>query len=310
MANKKNKASNCSTHKKAVNKLSKENQAVEIAYANNIERISGAILLDVDLNPTNRLKYPCAICNKSVRSNQQAIACDICDKWCHRKCDAMTKEMYDYYDKNQDNPEITWHCMYCTMKFNHQHIPFTLSDNNDIENTNNSDTMKFCENLPTLEEIYETSKFSSFPKPLEEASLPSNLSSKYHSVRDFQKLKIQKNFNIFHANVNGLESKFDDLHTFLAGSLSAMDVVAITETSENTDHSFINNISMDGYKHPYHTPTNSTKGGTAMFVNKDFDSYERTELKAQTDLYESVWVEIKNKNTKNIVCGCIYRHPK
>ena len=155
--------------------------------------------------------------------------------------------MYDYYDKNQDNPELTWHCMYCTMKFNHQHIPFTLSDNIDIENTNNSDTMKFCENLPTLEEIFETSKFSSFPKPLEEASLPSNLSSKYHSVGDFQKLEIQKNFNIFHANVNGLESKFDDLHTFLAGSLSAMDVVAITETSENTDHSFINNIAMDGY---------------------------------------------------------------
>ena len=77
--------------------------------------------------------------------------------------------------------------------------------------------MKFCESLPTLEEIYETSKFSSFPKPMEEASLPSNLNSKYHSIYDIQNLKIQKNFNIFHANVNGLESKFDNLHTFLAG---------------------------------------------------------------------------------------------
>ena len=46
-----------------------------------------------------------------------------------------------------------------------------------------------------------------------------------------------------------------------------------------------------------------------MFINKDFDSFERTDLKAQTDLYESVWAEIKNKNSKNIVCGCIYRHP-
>ena len=110
----------------------------------------------------------------------------------------MSPEMYDYYVNNQDNPEVTWHCLYCTMKFNHKHIPFTLSDNNDIENVNNSDTMKFCESLPTLEEIYETSKFSSFPKPMEEASLPSNLNSKYHSVRDFQKLKIEKKFNIFH----------------------------------------------------------------------------------------------------------------
>ena len=79
------------------------------------------------------------------------------------------------------------------MQFNHEHIPFTLSDNNDIDMINYSDSMKFCESLPTLEEIYETTKFSNFPKPMEEGSiLPSNLNSKYHSVRDFLKLKIQK----------------------------------------------------------------------------------------------------------------------
>ena len=25
--------------------------------------------------------------------------------------------------------------------------------------------------------------------------------------------------------------------------------------------------------------------------------------------FESVWIEIKNKNSKNIVCCCLYRHP-
>ena len=133
------------------------------------------------------------------------------------------------------------------MKHNHEHFPFTLSNNNDLENFNNSDSMKFCESLPTLETIYETSKYSSFPKPMEEASLPSNLNSKYHSVRDFQKLKIHKNFNLFHANANGLESKFDTLHTFLSGTASKMDVIAITETSENKDHQFITNVELEGY---------------------------------------------------------------
>ena len=59
----------------------------------------------------------------------------------------------------------------------------------------------------------------------------------------------------------------------------------------------------------YHTPTNSSKGGTAIYVNKDYDAFERTDIKAQTDLFESVWIEIKNKQSKNIICGCIYRHP-
>ena len=49
MANKNNKKKNSSSQKKVVNKLSKENQAVEIAYENNLERISGAILLGSDL---------------------------------------------------------------------------------------------------------------------------------------------------------------------------------------------------------------------------------------------------------------------
>ena len=50
----------------------------------------------------------------------------------------------------------------------HEHIPFTLSDSLDLENLNNSDNMKFCEHLPNLEEIYETSKYSCFPGVKEE----------------------------------------------------------------------------------------------------------------------------------------------
>ena len=69
MANKKNKKNNSSSQKKVVNKLSKENQAVEIAYENNLERISGAILLGVDLNAKNNLKHPCVICNKCSKKS-------------------------------------------------------------------------------------------------------------------------------------------------------------------------------------------------------------------------------------------------
>ena len=283
--------------------------ALDIAYKNNLERISGAILLGKELNPPNRLKSPCSICNKSVQKNQNAIQCDTCDKWVHRKCENMSIELYNYYVNSGD--EVKFHCLYCIMKENHENIPFTISDNFELENINNSDNMQFCENLPTLEEIYETEKWSEYPRPLEEATLPSNLKSKYHRVSDFQNLKIEKNFNIFHANVNGLESKFDNLQTFLSGAKSAMDVIAITETSESKDHSFIKNVSMEseGYK-LYSTPTGSAKGGTALYVKSEYDVFERKELNAQNNLFESNWIEIKNKNSKNIVCGCIYRHPR
>ena len=47
--------------------------------------------------------------------------------------------------------------------------------------------------------------------------LPSKASSKYYSVNDFQLLNISNNFNIFHTNINGLESKLDILNEFLSG---------------------------------------------------------------------------------------------
>ena len=37
---------------------------------------------------------------------------------------------------------------------------------------------------------------------------------------------------------------------------------------------------------------------------------ERNELNSTHDDYESTWIEIKNKNGKNIICGSIYRHPR
>ena len=138
MANKKNKKNRSNTQqKKATNQICYANDAAEIAYKNNQERISGAILLGTELNPKNNLKFPCVICNKSVQKNQNAIACDHCDKWCHRKCDAMSPEMYEYYVNNQDDPGVTWFCLYCTMKFNHHNIPFTLSDDHEINMLNN-----------------------------------------------------------------------------------------------------------------------------------------------------------------------------
>ena len=90
-----------------------------------------------------------------------------------------------------------------------------------------------------------------------------------------------------------------------------MDIIAITETSEDNEHSFITNVDIDGYA-LFSTPTLSTKGGTAIYVNNIYkpNLIERIDLNTQTEDFESIWVEIKNPSNKNIVCGCVYRHPR
>ena len=43
-----------------------------------------------------------------------------------------------------------------------------------------------------------------------------------------------------------------------------------------------------------------------MFTQK---LIERQDLNISHNMYESIWIEIKNKNSKNVICGNIYRHP-
>ena len=200
---------------------------------------------------------------------------------------------------------ITWFCLDCTMRTNHCSFPFTLNDNHDLVNVNMSDSMGIIDHLPSEDILDETSQYPCFTHFSDsddgEIASPELLSSKYHTISEFQSLDLGGRFNIFHSNVNGLESKFDALSTFLTCSTSFPDVIGITETSEQRDTSFISNVSLQGHR-LYHTPTNSAKGGCCIYVNDSFDVFERVDLRVQNDHFQSTWAEIKKKKH----CGGLY----
>ena len=244
-------------------------EASQIKLQNTIDRIAGAILLGIDLNPppTRKIKWPCIICNRPVQNNQKAIECDTCHKWCHKNCDGrVTTQDYEFF---QDNPGIEWHCLYCTLIDKHEKFPFSLCDTSELVKISNSDTMEFCKTIPTLEIIQETSSYEKYSLPDIDSTFPNLLTSKYHSVHEVQNLKIEKNLNIFHSNINGLETKFENLHCFLNGSKSSMDIIALTETSEHDVNSFLTNVSINGYHEPFSTPTLSRKGGLLCMLTKN-----------------------------------------
>ena len=203
--------------------------ASNVKLQQTLNRVISAIKVDQPLNKTNRLANPCSLCNRNVTDS--GIVCDTCNKWCHPKCDGMSQKEYQYFVDTSDDPNVKWHCLYCTVKFHRNNIPFTLSDTHEINKINISDNMEFCQFLPSEEIISETSKFESLTHD-PDTDIPTLLNSKYHSVEAVQNLKQQKNFNIFHSNVNGLESKFNHLSNFLDGMKSPFDVIAISETSE------------------------------------------------------------------------------
>ena len=54
----------------------------------------------------------------------------------------------------------------------------------------------------------------------------------------------------------------------------------------------------------------SNKGGSTIYAKRVLDILERTDLNITNDDYESIWIEIKNEKSKNIIIGSIYRHPR
>ena len=204
--------------------------------------------------------------------------CDICDKWIHIVCNNTTTDEYEQL-KNQDD---MWVCFLCNVKNNLLNVPFTICDNTELSNINTCNSMSFLNALPSIDVANETVNFSYTASNEIDVELPSNTDSRYYSVTEFQKLNKPKNLNIFHTNINGLESKFDNLQEFLSGTSHTLDILSITETSEQENVGFLTNIDIEGYN-KFNAPSKSSRGGTIMYVNDKFNSIEHNDLSTTTN---------------------------
>ena len=95
--------------------------------------------------------------------------------------------------------------------------------------------LKFLNALTSFEIVAEVSKFSDMQSNEVDLNMAYQADRSYYKVKDIQKLNLDRNLNIFHTNINGLQTKKENLHKFLTSTTSKMDKIAVTETSQNND---------------------------------------------------------------------------
>ena len=150
----------------------------------------------------------------------------------------------------------------------------------------------FFEMLPKFNIMSEISNTSNKAHDID-ANIDDPIQCKYYSVEDLKMIPKKKALNIFHSNVNGLDTHFENLYEFLANDNSPVfDIINITETSQQTDLNFKTNVNMKGYN-MFTNGSNSQKGGVAIYVNNQYDKFEREDLKKRDNDYETLWIEIK-----------------
>ena len=238
----------------------------------------------------------CKLCNKHA-DNLNTVQCCLCTNHYHHKC-ANVKAASSL---------LQWYCKLCIVDI----FPFSHLNNFEFLHLLASNCPSTIDSLPSFDIL---SKLSSMPNLSDfdnNNMLPNPVNSAYRYLEDFVSIAndlTNPSFSIFHTNISSLEAHFEELQSTLHTINLPFDVIGITETREQKQHSFKKNVKLDNYQ-MFSKPTNSSLGGVALYVNRNLNYCERSDLSYVCDEFETIWIEIKNKKTKNILCSCIYRHP-
>ena len=247
--------------------------------------------------------FPCGICHKNIPAHGKSVYCNHCQFWVHIRCNNISNSEYEELQKEPD--DVPWFCLKCTAVM----FPFGSLDNEELCSLNEFDFPSFTDSMPPFE---ITSGLTNLPN-LEDYDidehLPSNVNSSYHTPQDLSTLDTSANdLLLFHTNIRSLSLHFDELVSTLSILKINFDVICVSETWNSFDVPTKTNVEIPGYSY-FHSQSHTQNGGVALYVKSGLTPIPRPDLSKDSTDFESVWVEVENKQGKNYLFSCIYRHP-
>ena len=273
------------------------------------------------------MPYICPVCSKNYYPHvQNCIQCDTCKGWVHHdnrlKCSGLTDSEFEEHINDEHKFFECDHCVAVKIANENNSVfirlPFPVEcEGNifskpeekckpDVSTLTPEQLRKFVKQCDTINEQLDNSSD-------ENENLVSTLvNSKYYDIKKFNKVRYDKKskFSLMHVNIASLNAHFDDLRTVLCRLNLDFDVIGISEHKIKRDTIPSNNIKLSGYEEFIFEPTGTTHGGTGFYIKTGQEHIQRDELNLNSPgQFEAMFVEIILKDRKNLVVGCIYRHP-
>ena len=140
------------------------------------------------------------------------------------------------------------------------------------------------------------------------------VNNKYYTPTEFSNalntLSTKKHSLYMHLNIAFLSNHHLELYNLISDMKIKPKIIGISESRLQKSKQNITNISLPNYVYE-HTPAESSKEGTLLYLDKNLKYKLRKDLNIyHKGMIESTFVEIINKNEKNMVAGCICEHPK
>jgi len=245
-------------------------------------------------------KSKCRICRRFIPLHLRHTSCNSCKGFVHAKC-----------SNREISPNGSWECSHCIQR----ELPFcSISDETLRLSLGGLEQPSFL-NLKLLPNSSIRSLVEKIPGHMisfDEISISKN-ASKYYDINDFLDSKFDPNtsLGIFHMNTSSLSKNFDELCILLKSLSYKFKIIGISETRLTGKFGENLYVELDGYSF-VDTKTLSNAGGTGLYIHNSL----KGDFKIRHDLcfniengFEATFVEISTKGRKNLICGCIYKHP-
>ena len=231
----------------------------------------------------------CSNCNKTLKINEKAILCDLCNHWLHLKCSNLTFSQYISLSTSY----APYYCIRCIEK----NFPFTGINNVEYDtlfhanasgNLHSSEPTKYVRQESNQQLLYENCA-----------------SSEYINIQSIKsKFSHGNDFCILHVNSRSLNKNFDALEELILQFQKLPDIIAISETKLKQD--FLSTL--PGYTFLQNN-SKSNAGGVGLFIKNSINYNIFNQIQLHSVDCENLWVELEMGHNERQVVGVIYRHP-
>ena len=148
--------------------------------------------------------------------------------------------------------------------------------------------------------------------PSQEYESTNSINCKYLDIVDFNSTfpAKSKSLSLLNYNISLLSKHFDNFNLLLDSLKLKFKIIGISETRILSSNHFFN-YNIPNYSF-LSTPTNSSAGGTALYISSDLTFKPRLDIDSKiyhNKLLESTFIELTPNKQCNIIVGCVYKHP-
>lgn len=236
-------------------------------------------------------KYPCGLCQKSVKTIDQAVLCDNCETWFHIDCEHINETFYNCLIGS----DCSWYCTTCglpnfaTSLFETSLIPESINNFSTLDNSNFDASIDDTQHPGSPQ-------MASSPK-----QKPTQKKRNYYRKplpNDTERIKI------IVLNCRSLRQRKDIFQTAI-GKLQA-DVVIGTESwldkSIKSEDIFPEEFKGGVYRKDRGT---ENYGGVFVAIKNCYVSEEAEEFKSNA---ETIWAKMSLPSGNNLFVGSIYNN--